>query len=68
MNAINSCPFPTAWTPQQIAGAMKPRLVELDALLANIDAGGAANRSRTRALHAGYLPQPALAARFRMHG
>ena len=68
MNAINACPFPTAWTPQQIAGAVKPRLVELDALLADIQADSAANRARPRALHAGYLQQPALAARFRMHG
>ena len=68
MNAINACPFPAAWTPQQLAGAVKPRLVELDALLADIRAGSAANRARPRVLHAGYLRQPALAARFRMHG
>ena len=69
MNAIDTCPFPAAWTPQQIAGAMQPRLLELDAVLANIHAGSPANRPvPPRPLHAGYLPQAALAARFRIHG
>ena len=68
MNATVNCPFPTAWTPQQIAGAMQPRVLQIDAVLAAIRAGEATVRPRPRLLHAGYLPRPAMAARFRMHG
>ena len=68
MNAISNCPFPVAWTPRQIACAVKPRLFELDTALTTIDAGNAANHSRSRTWRSGYAPQSALAPRFRMHG
>lgn len=68
MNAINTCPFPPAWTPQQIAGAVKPRVFELDFAPVDVVAGNAANRAGSRGWHAGYVRQPALAPRFRMHG
>jgi len=67
MNAIDRCPFPTAWTPHQIAVAVRPRLHELDLALASIDAGAAANRGK-RASRGSYLPRAPLAPRFRIHG
>lgn len=67
MNANDRCPFPASWTPHQIAGAVAPRLHELDLGLSCIDPGGAANRVR-RATRGGYLPQPPLGSRFRING
>ena len=67
MNANDRCPFPASWTPHQIAGAVTPRLHELDLGLSCIDAGAAANRVR-RATRGAYLPQATLGPRFRING
>lgn len=67
MNANDRCPFPASWTPHQIAGAVTPRLHELDLGLSCINAGAAANRVR-RATRGTYLAQTTLGARFRING
>lgn len=67
MNATDRCPFPASWTPHQIAGAIPPRLHELDLGLSPIDAGCAANRVK-RVTRGSYLAPPALNTRFRING
>lgn len=67
MNATDRCPFPAPWTPHQIAGAIPPRLHELDLELSRIEAGCAANRVR-RVTRGSYLAPSTLDTRFRING
>lgn len=69
MNATTGCPFPIAWTPQQIAGvAPGPRILELEAAFAPFQSDFASSHSRPHILYAGYLGQTPLSSRFRVHG